>query len=71
MRRDLPPMTVRQMLERSARAVGRIDRGGLRGATMLSTEDAVAMALTLVVLGLVPIAPGATTPENLIVQKET
>lgn len=60
-------MTERQMLELAARAVGRIDRDGLRGVTLVSTEEIWAMALTLVRLGLVVIPPGAPAPDLLIV----
>lgn len=71
MSRDPAPMDDRQMIELAARAVGRIDRDGLRGVTLVSIEEIWAMALTLVRLGLVAVQPGATTPDVLIVPPPT
>ena len=71
MSRDPAPMEDRQMIELAARAVGRIDRDGLRGVTLVSTEEIWAMALTLVRLGLVAVPPGAPAPEVLIVSPAT
>lgn len=67
MSRDPAPMEDRQMIELAARAIGRIDRDGLCGVTLVSTEQIWAMALTLVRLGLVAVPPGAPAPEVLIV----
>jgi hypothetical protein len=57
--------TDREILTRAAVALGKVDAYGPRGLTMLSTNDLEAMALSLVILGLVAIAPGATAPEIL------
>ena len=67
---DLTPMTERQMLELAARAVGKIDRDGIRGVTRITADETVAMALTLVCLGLIPIAPGAIAPETLFTPRK-
>jgi len=64
-------MADRQMIELAARAVGRIDRDGLRGVTLVSTEEIWAMALTLVRLGLVAVQPGTKAPDVLIVPPPT
>ncbi|MBP9184270.1 MAG: hypothetical protein KBF78_14135 [Fuscovulum sp.] len=63
----------RQMLEMAARAVGRIDRDGVRGATRVSVDEIAAMAGVLVTLGLVPVQPGEAFPLTLInpLQKES
>ncbi|PWE29987.1 hypothetical protein DDZ14_16230 [Maritimibacter sp. 55A14] len=58
------------MLVLAARAVGKIDRDGIRGVTTLSTEEITAMATTLVAFGLIPIPPGAATPAKLIIERE-
>lgn len=71
MSRDPAPMADRQMIEMAARAVGRIDSEGLRGVTLVSTEQIWAMALTLVRLGLVAVPPGEPTPDVLIVPPPT
>ena len=63
---DFHPMTMPEMLETAARAIGRIDRDGDRGVTMVSKEEIWAMALTLVHLGLIAIPPGAAAPEMLL-----
>lgn len=63
---DPPPMTMHEMLETAARAIGRIDRDGDRGVTMISKDEIWAMALTLVHLGLIAIPPGAPAPEQLL-----
>ena len=55
------------MFELAARAVGKVDAGGQRAATMLSVDEIAAMSLALVALGLVPIAPGANAPQHLTI----
>lgn len=64
--RDLAPMSPPEMLERAARAVGRVLRDDVRGMTSLSIDDITAMTGTLVALGLVPVLPDEPTPETLI-----
>lgn len=59
------------MVVLAARAVGKIDRDGVRGATLLSVDESIAMAGVLVALGLIPIEPGtarAGIPETLFIQ---
>ncbi|MCU9850374.1 hypothetical protein OEZ60_20525 [Defluviimonas sp. WL0024] len=55
-----------EMLELAARGVGKVDRDGLRGATLVSMEEIAAMAGALAALGLPAIHPGAYTPPNKI-----
>lgn len=62
------PIDTNTMLERAARALGKVDHWGPRGLTMLSTEEIEAMALTLAMLGLVAVPPGAAMPENPIIR---
>ncbi len=72
-RRDSQPFeSLRQMQELAARAVGRIDRDGVRGATSVSVQEITAMAGVLVTLGLIPVQPGEKFPDTLITppQKE-
>lgn len=57
----------REILTDAARALGRIDRDGERALTSLSTHETEAMALALVILGLVAIPPGQPTPETLTI----
>lgn len=65
------PHSDRDILIAAARALGRVDLLGVRGITLLSVNDIEAMALALVVLGLVSIPPSArTVPEVLIIKKE-
>lgn len=63
----------RAMTILAARAVGRIDRDGVRGITGASVDEIAAMAGVLVALGLVPIEPGtdaADIPETLFIQQK-
>ncbi len=53
------PMTEAQMLRLARAAVRKIDRWGMRGVTLVSTEEITAMALTLACLGILP---GPTNP---------
>jgi hypothetical protein len=60
----------REILTAAARAIGRIDRDGNRALTGLSVNEAEAMALSLVILGLMAIPPGYPAPETLINHKQ-
>lgn len=60
-------ITEREMLERAARGLGKIDLWGPRGLTMITIEELEAMALTLAAFGLVAVPPGQAMPEQLIV----
>lgn len=64
------PWTRQELIETAARAVGKVDLWGRRGLTGLNMREIEAMAGTLVLLGLVAVAPGAATPATLIVTKE-
>ncbi|OJY33170.1 MAG: hypothetical protein BGP11_05460 [Rhodobacterales bacterium 65-51] len=62
--------TDRDVLITAGRALGRIDLYGPRGLTLLSLDEIEAMALALVILGLVAIPPHQITPpERLIVER--
>lgn len=56
------------ILERAARAVGRVDAQGIRGITGLSMLDIEAMAMALAMLGLVPVPPGGRWPPDRTTQ---
>ena len=56
------PASPQDVLETAARALGRIDRGGLRAITCLSVREIEAMALVLAAMGLPAIPPGAALP---------
>lgn len=62
-----PEWSQRQMLEQAARAMGKVDLHGIRGASLVSMEEVIAMATTLASFGLVPIYPGAAVPATLII----
>lgn len=59
--------TMNAMYEHAARGLGKIDCQGLRGATNVSLQEIEAMAGVLALFGLVPIPPGAPTPDRLII----
>lgn len=67
-REPAPFASPRLMLQLAARAVGRIDRDGIRGVTTCSADEIAAMAGVLVSLGLVPVPPGTDFPETLLIQ---
>lgn len=52
---DPIPLTREQMLERSARALGKVDAWDLRGATMVTADEVLAMVCLLASLGLPPL----------------
>ncbi len=51
--------TQAQILDLAARGAGKVDLLGPRGATLVSVEELIAMALALALLGLRPIPPGS------------
>lgn len=67
MREPQPFESARAMVELAARALGRIDRDGIRGLTGLSVDEIAAMAGILAAAGLVAIPPGAPAPADLLV----
>ncbi|NEX47629.1 hypothetical protein [Pseudotabrizicola algicola] len=69
--RPIVPMAPQEMVERAARAVGRVLRDDMRGITGLSIDDITAMTGTLIALGLVPVLPGEATPDTLIERTRT
>lgn len=50
-------LTETEMLDRAAKAVGKIDYHGHRGIALVSSQEIEAMAATLVCLGMKPILP--------------
>ena len=52
---DPIPLTREQMLERSARALGKVDAWDFRGATMVTADEVLAMVCLLASLGLPPL----------------
>lgn len=52
---DPARLTREEMLERSARALGRYDAWGRRGLTMITADEIEAMACLLAALGLPPL----------------
>ncbi len=67
---DPLPITEREMLERAARGLGKVDQWGTRGLTMLSNDELEGMVLTLVCMGLVAVRPGEAMPEELVIRRE-
>lgn len=65
------PIDARLMLERAATGLGKVDLWGRRGVTMLSIDEAEAMACLLASLGLVAVPPGQPIPETLFLTGET
>lgn len=54
-------MTEDEILERAARAVGKVDYHGHRGICLVTFQEIEAMAATLVCLGMKPILPPSAT----------
>ncbi|PQV56376.1 hypothetical protein LX70_02642 [Defluviimonas denitrificans] len=63
-------LTIPELTERAARGVGKVDRDGLRGATLVSADEVEAMALLLAILGVKPVYPGSYPPPNKIPHTE-
>lgn len=61
------PLTLPQILTRASSGLGKVDLWGRRGVSMLSMDEAEAMALLLASLGLVPTMPGKDAPETLFI----
>lgn len=53
-----------ELLVLAARGLGRVDHHGLRGATMVTSDEITAMAGLLAVLGLSGIKPGEDAPDH-------
>lgn len=53
------------ILHRAGRGIGKVDRDGLRGATLVTTDEIEAMAALLAILGIKPVDPGEYTPPSL------
>jgi len=61
---DQPRWTMEEMMGLAARAVGKVDIFGLRGASLVSLDEITAMAGALAVLGVKPIHPGTYPAAN-------
>lgn len=57
-------LTNDELMNRAARALGKIDQHGPRGVTLVSFEKIEAMAGLLACLGLVPAYPGQAIPKT-------
>ena len=57
-------LTNDELMNRAARALGKIDQHGPRGVTLVSFEEIEAMAGLLACLGLVPAYPGQAIPKT-------
>jgi len=64
MAKPVTPLTHEAMLTLAARGVGRVDRDGARGATLVTVEEIEAMACVLALCGLRPIQPDAFIPAS-------
>ncbi len=64
------PWAPGEMLELAGRGVGRVDRDGLRGATLVTMEEIAAMAAVLALVGVKPVYPGTYPPPDLIPHTE-
>jgi hypothetical protein len=64
------PFTTAELATLAGRGLGRVDRDGLRGATLCSTEEITAMAMICALAGVTPIYPGTYTPPNRIPHTE-
>lgn len=64
------PWALEEMRELAGRGVGRVDRDGLRGATLVTMEEIAAMAAMLAVFGVKAIYPGTYPPPDLIPHTE-
>jgi hypothetical protein len=63
-------LTQYDIIRRASLALGKIDLHGRRGVTLLSVDEAEAMALLLVSLGLVPTRPGEPAPAEYFIPPE-
>ncbi len=61
------PWSQDEMLAIASRALGRVARDDVRGATLLSVDEIMAMAGTLIAFGLVATLPGEDLPARLII----
>lgn len=59
----------RTMLERAARAAGKVDLHGPRGVSMINHQETEALVALATCLGLVAAQPGAPMPDVLMVSK--
>lgn len=63
----ITPLPMAEIVRRASKAIGKVDLYGPRGVTMLSSDEAEAMALLLARLGLVPTIPGQTVPSSFFI----
>lgn len=56
------PFTRDEVHDLAGRGLGKVDLYGPRGATLVSLEEIIAMAMALALLGVRPIPPGTPSP---------
>ena len=66
----LAPLTEAMILARASTALGRVDRYGRRGVTLLSMDEIEALALFAASCGLVPTMPGEDAPKAYFLAPE-
>lgn len=59
-----------ELLTLAQRGVGRVDRDGMRGATLVTIEEVAAMAALLALLGVRAIYPDTYQPASIITYTE-
>ena len=69
-RSDTAALPASEVLARASRALGKVDKWGRRGVTMLSIDECEAMALLLAACGLIPTVPGEAPPASYFLPPE-
>ena len=64
---EILPWTNREMLELASRGLGKVVRDDIRGATLLSVDEIMAMSGVLIAMGLRATPPGDTPAAELII----
>lgn len=70
MARAIEPFDMAGMVQLAARGVGKVDRDGRRGATLVTVDEIEAMACLLALWGLTPIQPGSYAPPDIFTHSE-
>ncbi|MFZ5749891.1 MAG: hypothetical protein ACOY5U_02375 [Pseudomonadota bacterium] len=70
MPRPAEPFGIAAMMTLAARGVGKVDRDGRRGATLVTVDEIEAMACLLALWGLTPIQPGSYAPPDIFTHSE-
>lgn len=67
---EIAQWTNREMLELASRGLGKVVRDDIRGATLLSVDEIMAMSGVLIAMGLRATLPGDQPPAEIIIQME-